>query len=146
MMFDQHAMEMNEKVRNINGEIRLIQQRSVLPVRLLDVAHLMAHSLPRDASSDGIHIDTPKGTEWLNGAFQRHINRLESDLLEMAQFTLGPPRSLLSMPLDPHPAVWERELVREIVQGVDGTGNQGPHRWRLRRRSLLRPRVRWFHR
>ena len=41
MMFDQHAMEMNVKVRNINGEIRLIQQRSVLPVRLLDVADLM---------------------------------------------------------------------------------------------------------
>ena len=146
MMFDQHAMEMNEKVRNINGETRQIQQRSVLPVRLLDVADLMEHSLPRDASSDGIHFDTPKGTEWLNGVFQRHINQLESDLLEMAQFTLGPPRLLLSMPLDPYPAVWERELVRQIVQGVAGPGNQGPHRWRLRRRSLLRPRVRWFHR
>ena len=44
MMFDQHAMEMNEKVRNINEEIRQIQQRSVLPVRLLDVADLMEHS------------------------------------------------------------------------------------------------------
>ena len=91
MMFDQHAMEMNEKVRNINGEIRQIQQRSVLPVSLLDVADLMEHSLPRDASSDGIHFDTPKGTEWLNGVVQRHINQLESDLLEMAQFALGPP-------------------------------------------------------
>ena len=91
MMFDQHAMEMNEKVRNINGEIRQIQQRSVLPVRLLDVADLMEQSLPRDASSDGIHFDTPKGTEWLNGVFQRHINQLESHLIEMAQFTLGPP-------------------------------------------------------
>ena len=91
MVFDQHAMEMNEKVRNINGEIRQIQQKSVLPVRLLDVADLMEHSLPRDASSDGIHFHTPKGAEWLNGGFQRHINLLESDLLEMAQFTLGPP-------------------------------------------------------
>ena len=146
MMFDQHAMEMNEKVRNINGEIRQIQQRSVLPVRLLDVADLMEHSLPRDASSDGIHFDMPKGTEWQNVVFQRHINQLESDLLEMAQFTLGPPQSLLSMSLDPYPAVWERKLVREVVQGVAGPGNQGPRRWRLRRRSLLRPRVRWFHR
>ena len=80
-MFDQHAMELNEKVRNINGEIRQIQQRSLLPVRLLDVADLMEQSLPRDASSDGIHFDTPKGTEWLNGVFQRHINQLESDLI-----------------------------------------------------------------
>ena len=91
MMFDQHAMEMNEKVRNINEKIKQIQQRSVFSVRLLDVANLMERSLPRDASSDGIHFDTPKGTEWLNGVFQRHINQLESDLLEMAQFTLGPP-------------------------------------------------------
>ena len=89
MKFDQHAMEKNEKVRNINEEIRHIQQRSVLPVRLLDVADLMEHSLPRDASSDGIHVDTLKGTVWLNGVFQRHINLLESHLLEMAQFTLG---------------------------------------------------------
>ena len=146
MMFDQHAMEMNEKMRNINGEIRQIQQRSVLPVRLLDVAELMEQSLPRDASSDGIHFDTPKVTEWLDGVFQRHVNQLESDLIEMAQFTLGHPRSLLSMSLDPYPAVWERELVREINRGVGGPGNQGPHRWRLRRRSLLRPRVRWSHR
>ena len=83
MMFDQHAMEMNEKVRNFNGEIRQIQQRSVLPVRLLDVADLMEESLPRDASSDGIRFDTPKGAKWLNGVFQRHINQLESDLMEM---------------------------------------------------------------
>ena len=143
MMFDQHAMEMNEKVRNIQEETRQIQQRSVLPVRLLDLADLMEHSLPRDASSDGIHFDPPKGTEWLNGVFQRHINLLESDLLEMAQFTLGPTLSLLSMPLDPYPVVWERELIREIVRGAAGLGNQGPHRWRLRRRSLPRPRVRW---
>ena len=91
MKFDQHAMEMNEKVRNINEEIRQIQQRSVLPVRLLDVADLMERSLPHDASSDGIHFDTPKGTDWLNGVFQRHINLLESDLLETAQFTFVPP-------------------------------------------------------
>ena len=91
MKFDQHAMEMNEKVRNINELIKQIQQRSVLPLRLLDVADLMERSLPDNASSDGIHFDTPKGTECLNGVFQRHINLLESDLLETAQFTLGPP-------------------------------------------------------
>ena len=82
---------MNEKVRNINEIIRQIQQRSVLPVRLLDVADMMERSLPHDASSDGIHSDRPKGVEWLNGVFQRHINTLEADLLELAQFTFGPP-------------------------------------------------------
>ena len=63
MKADQHAMEMNEKVRNINGIISHMQQRSVLPVRLLDVADMMERSLPDDASSDGIHFDRPKGVE-----------------------------------------------------------------------------------
>ena len=36
MMADQHAMEMNEKVRVLNEIIRQIHQRSVLPVRLFD--------------------------------------------------------------------------------------------------------------
>ena len=38
MKADQHAMEMNTKVRNLNEVIRQIHQRSVLPVGLLDVA------------------------------------------------------------------------------------------------------------
>ena len=59
MKFDQRTMEMNEKVRNINKEIRQIQQRSLLPVRVLDVADLMERSLPDNPSSDGIHFDTP---------------------------------------------------------------------------------------
>ena len=91
MQTDQHAMEMNEKVHNINEIITQIQQRSVLPVRLLDVADMMERSFPDDASSDGIHLDRPKGLEWLNGVFQRHTSALESDLLETAQFTFGPP-------------------------------------------------------
>ena len=99
---DHQAREMNEKVRNINQVIRQIQQRSVLSVRLLDVADLMERFLPVDASSDGIHFDRPRGTEWLNVVFQRHINLLESDLLEMAQFTLVHPRYRLSLPLDPY--------------------------------------------
>ena len=91
MKADQHAMEMNEKVRNLNEIIRQIHQRSVLHVRLLDVADLMESSLPEDASSDGIHFDIPRGVEWLNNVFQRHISALEADLLETAQFTFGPP-------------------------------------------------------
>ena len=37
MMADQNAREMNERTRNINEIIRQIQQRSVLPMRVLDV-------------------------------------------------------------------------------------------------------------
>ena len=81
-------------LRSVNEITRQIQQRSVLPGRLLDVADLMERSNPDDASSDGIHFDRPKGLEWLNGVFQRHINALESDLLETAQFTFGPPPML----------------------------------------------------
>ena len=90
-MADQNAREFNDRVRNLNEIIRQILQRSVLPVRLFDVASMMENSLPDDASSDGIHFDRPRGMEWLNGVFQQHINFLESDLLEMGQFTFGPP-------------------------------------------------------
>ena len=90
-MADQNAMELNERVRNINEIIRQTQQRSVLPMRVLEVARTMEDSLPEDATSDGIHFDRPRGTEWLNGVFQRHIIFLESYLLERAQFTFGPP-------------------------------------------------------
>ena len=69
MMADQNAREMNDRVSNLNEIIRQIQQRSVLPVRLLDVASIMEHSLSDDASSDGIHFDKPRGMEWLSGVF-----------------------------------------------------------------------------
>ena len=91
MKTNQHAREKNAKVRNTNEIIRQIQQRSVLPVRLLDVADMMECSLPDDASSDGIHFDKPWGVKWLNGVFQRHINILETDMLETAQFTFVTP-------------------------------------------------------
>ena len=92
MMFDQHALEMNEKVRNLNKVIRDIHRKSLLPVRLLDVAERMEkEGFPEDTSNDGIHFDRPRGAEWLNDVFQEHKNTLESDLLETAQFTLGPP-------------------------------------------------------
>ena len=91
MKDDQHAMEMNEKVRNLNELIRQIHQRNILPVRLLDVADQMERSFSEDASSDGIHFDRPRGVEWLNDVFQRHISALEADLLGTAQFAFGPP-------------------------------------------------------
>ena len=92
MKADQYAMELNTKVRNLNEVIRQIYQRSVLPVGLLDVAEQMERAVfPDDASSDGIHFDRPRGVEWLNVVFQRHISALEAELLETAQFTFGPP-------------------------------------------------------
>ena len=102
MMADQHAMEMNEKVRVLNGIIKQIHQRSVLPIRLLDVADQMEQSFPEDASSDEILFDRPRGVEWLNDVFQRHINELEADLLETARVTFGPspnPPFLATRPL-----------------------------------------------
>ena len=92
MKADQHAMEMNTKVRNLNEIIRQINRRSVLPVGLLDVAEQMELSaFPDDASSDGIHFDRPRGVEWSDDVFQRHISALEAELLETAQVTFGPP-------------------------------------------------------
>ena len=91
MKADQHAIEMNTKVRNLNKVISQIHQRSFLPIGLLDVAEQMERSVfPDDASSDGIHFDRPRGVEWLNDVFQRHISALEAELLETAQFTFGP--------------------------------------------------------
>ena len=97
MMADQNAREMNERVQNINEIIRQSQQRSVLPMRVLDVARMMEDSLWENSTSDGIHFDKPRGMEWLNGVFQRHINFLESDLVETGQFNFlsAPDTSLL---------------------------------------------------
>ena len=92
MKADQHATEMNAKVRNVNEVIRQIHQRNVLPVGLLDVAEQMERAgFPDDASSDGIHFDRPRGVEGLNDVFPRHKSALEAELLETAQFTFGPP-------------------------------------------------------
>ena len=123
MMFDQHALEMNEKVRNLNKVIRDIHRKSVLPVRLLDVAERMEKKgFPEDTSNDGIHFDRPRGAEWLNDVFQEHINTLEADLLETAQFTLGPPpnppflasRALSGRlgPRDDLSEIWGEELLK----------------------------------
>ena len=100
MMADQHAMEMNEKVRVLDEIIKQIHQRSVLPV-----ADQMERSFPEIASSDGIHFDRSRGVELLNDVFQRHINELEADLLETARFTFSPPPNppfLATRPLSSH--------------------------------------------
>ena len=91
VLYNKNAREMNERVQNISEVIKQIQQRSVLPVRVLDVARMMEDSFRENWTSDGIHFDRPRGTVWLSGIFQIHINFLESDLVETGQFTLGPP-------------------------------------------------------
>ena len=83
---------MNQRVRHSNEILREEQKKSILPLRLLDVAWMMKTSLPDNSSSEDIHFDKTKGIEWLNGVFLRHVNSLESDLLEAGQFTFGPPQ------------------------------------------------------
>ena len=123
MKADQHAMEMNEKVRNLNEIIRQLHQRSVLPVRLLDVADQMERSFPEDASSDGIHFDRTRGVEWLNNVFQRHIKALEADLLETAQLTFG-------LPPNP-PILATRPLSSRLGARVDSRDSSRSSRTRL---------------
>ena len=122
MMSEQNAREMNERVRNINDIVRKTQQRSVLPVRVLDVARMMEDSLPENWSSDVIHSDRPRDTEWLNGVFQRHINILESDLVETGQLTVDPP---------PIPSFFSARRVADRLGGrIDSRGSSASSRSR----------------
>ena len=124
MKADQHAMEMNTKVRNLNEVVRQIHQRSVLPIGLLDVAEQMERAaFPDDASSNGIHFDRPRGVEWLNDVFQRHISALEADLLETAQFTFGPPPN--------PPFLASRTLSSRLGASVDSRDSSRSIRTRL---------------
>ena len=111
-------------------------------MRLLDVASMMDHSLPDDASCDGIHFDSPRDMEWLNGDFQRHINLLESDMLETDHIPLVHPQYLPSSLLGPCPIVCEGEPTREEAQGAAVVGNKEPRRWKKTRRNPPHPRDR----
>ena len=143
MKADQHAMEMNTKVRNLNEIIRQIHRKSVLPVGLLDVAEQMEQSVfPDDASSDGIHFDRPRGVEWLNDVFQRHISALEAELLETPQVTFGPPQIHLSSTQELYSVAWERRPILETARGAAGPGYQAQHPWRPRRQRHQHLRVR----
>ena len=121
---DQHAVEMNTKVRNLNETIRRIHQRSVLPLGLLDVAEQMElPSFPENASADGIHFDKPRGVEWLNNVFQRHICALEAELLETAQVTFGPP---------PNPPFFNpRSLSSRLGERIDSRDSSSHSRTKL---------------
>ena len=143
MKADQHAMEMNTKVRNLNEIFRQIHQRSVLPVGLLDIAEQMERSVFHDdASSDGIHFDRPRGVKWLNDVFQRHISALEAELLETAHVTFGPPQIRLSSTQELYPVAWERRPILETTRGAAGPDYQAQHPWRPRRQRHQHLRVR----
>ena len=143
MMADQHAMEMNEKVRVLNGIIKQLHHRSVLPIRLLDVADQLEQSFPEDASSDGTHFDRPRGVEWLNDVFQRHINELETCLRWPDSYSVHPqiPLSLLQ---DPCTVAWERESTQETAREAAGPDYRVPLQWKLKKRSHQRSRVQWY--
>ena len=124
MKTDQHAMETNTKVRNLNEVVSQIHQRSVLPIGFLDVAEQMEQAaFPDDASSDEIHFDRPRGVEWLNDLFQRHISALEADLLETAQVTFAPPPN--------PPFLASRFLSNRLGARVDSRDSSRSSRTRL---------------
>ena len=83
----------------------------------------MERSFPEDASSDGIHFDRPRGVEWLNDVFQRHISELETDLLETAQLTFGPPPNA--------PFLATRPLSSRLGARVDSRDSSRSSRTRL---------------
>ena len=80
-------------------------------------------AFPDDASSDGIHFDRPRGVEWLNDVFQRHISALEAELLETAQFTFGPPPN--------PPFLASRTLSSRLGARVDSRDSSRSSRTRL---------------
>ena len=131
MMADQNGMSMNERLRPINEIIRQIQKRSVLPMRLLDVARTMEDSLPHNTSSVGIKFD---------------INILESDLVEAERLTFGSLPRPSFFRLGQSLIAWEKESILEKVRGVAGAGSWARHLWRETRRSLPRPRVHCYPR
>ena len=147
MMADQNAMNMNERVRHFNDTIRQMKKRSVLPARLLVVARTMEDSLPQNSSSDGIHFDKFRASEWLNGVFQRHIIKLESDLVETNQFIFGPPPRLSLFSVRP---VADR-LGGRIDSRVSSRSSRRwqlgwtPMPWRGMRWSLPHHKALWRH-
>ena len=134
-------MSMNEGVRHINEIIRQIRNRSILPMRLLDVARMIEDYLPQNESSDGIRFYRPRGSEWLNVVFQRHINLLESDLVEAGQFTSGPPTRFSFFPARTVADRLREESTLEKSRGVPGAGSWARHPWRGTRRSLPHSRA-----
>ena len=77
---------MNERARQNNGVLREVKMNSILPLRLLDAAHMMEDCCGDGCSSDGIYFDRTKGLERLNKVFQRRINSPESYFLEINSF------------------------------------------------------------
>ena len=77
MMLDDNGLSNNERVFHVNDVILEIHRNSNLPLRLLEEARMMEDPLPGGYSSDDIHFDHSKGTEWLNKVFEKHINNLE---------------------------------------------------------------------
>ena len=126
---DQHAMEMNEKVRMLSEIIRQIHQRSVLPVRLLDLADQVERSFPENSSSDGISFDSPRNVEWLNNVFQRQtcLRRPNSHSVH--------PQIPRSLPQDPCPVAWERESTQETALEASGLDYWVPRQWKSRNQS-----------
>ena len=98
-------------------------------MRSKDVAHMMENALPFGCSSDGILFHRPKGGKWLNKVFQKHINNLESDLLDSGQFIFGPP---------PRPPFFPVRSVEDKLGGRNDTRDSSARSrsWQLGLTSL----------
>ena len=98
IMQDDNGLNMNERVLHVNGIMHDIKRSCILTLECwMEDSHMMEDSLASRSFSDGIQLNRPKGVEWLNKIFRRHISNLESDLLETGPFNFGqPPRPFFS--------------------------------------------------
>ena len=85
---------------------------------------MIKESLPDGSSIDSIHSDRPKGIDFI----QRHMDRLESELIEKGQ-------SVFSPPTDPHffPV---RPVEGRLGKRRDSKNINAVHPMRTRREGL----------
>ena len=96
---DENGLSVTKSVRHVKGVMREIQRSSILPLRWLDVSHMLENYLPGGCSPDGIHFHQAKIVDWLKKVFQ--INNPGWDLLESGQFTFGSPPKTTYFPVRP---------------------------------------------
>ena len=114
MQYKDNGLNLNERVRCIKSAMLEIQLTSIRLLRLLDMAQMMEDSVPDGCSTDGIYFDRPEAAKWPNEVFQRHMDRLLSDLIEMGRLAFGPRREppfFLVRPIESR--FWERKDSRD---------------------------------
>ena len=118
-------MNMNVRVRHINEIIRQVQNRSLLPVKLLNVTRMMEDFLSQNSSSDDIHFDKPQ------------------DLWRLPSSPLVHPRHLPTSQLGQWLTDWEEEMILEEVRGAAEAASWVRDPWRGMRWSLSNQKAQW---